>query len=50
MLETSTSVQSRWESETRKVGIRRVDNDQVTTKKDYEADVSIVSPSYLTNA
>lgn len=50
MLEKSASVRSRLESETRKVGIRRVDNDQITTKKDYEADVSIVSPSYLTKA
>ena len=50
MLEKSASVRSRLESETRKVGIRRVDNDQITTIKDYEADVSIVSPSYLTKA
>ena len=33
---------------TRKVGIRRVAKGQITTKKDHEADLSIVGPSYLT--
>ena len=42
----ATVVPRRWESETRKSGIKRVDKGQITTVNDCETDVSSVGPSF----